>query len=133
MINQEQLWNWMWDGKYPPGYPDMDRLWLKPLERRAYATLTEKISYHEPGHFKTRIKKGTRVKVVMVSRMGDIGITTDLTADNGYSFRIQCVDGSFEYNGVSIPIEPENILTNIKLIEDPNAEKMGCKPFEKIK
>ncbi len=32
--------------------------------------------------------KGTRVKVVMVSRFGDCGITTDLKAENGYISRV---------------------------------------------
>jgi hypothetical protein len=31
---------------------------------------------------------GTRVRVVMASRMGDVGITDDLTAENGYSIRV---------------------------------------------
>lgn len=32
--------------------------------------------------------KGTAVKIVMVSRFGDVGITTDLSADNGYEARL---------------------------------------------
>lgn len=31
---------------------------------------------------------GTRVKIVMVSRFGDVGITDDLTAENGYDARV---------------------------------------------
>lgn len=31
---------------------------------------------------------GTRVKIVMVSRFGDVGITDDLTAENGYGARV---------------------------------------------
>lgn len=31
---------------------------------------------------------GTLVKIVMVSRLGDVGITDDLGADNGYKARI---------------------------------------------
>ena len=31
---------------------------------------------------------GTPVKIVMVSRLGDVGITTDLTAENGYKARV---------------------------------------------
>lgn len=34
------------------------------------------------------IKVGTRVKVVMASRFGDLGITTDLKAKYGYSARV---------------------------------------------
>lgn len=33
--------------------------------------------------------KGTVVKAVMVSRMGDVGVTTDLSAENGYHLRVQ--------------------------------------------
>lgn len=35
------------------------------------------------------IPAGTPVKVVMVSRFGDCGITTDLKAENGYDSRVQ--------------------------------------------
>lgn len=31
---------------------------------------------------------GTRVKIVMVSRMGDVGVTEDLTKENGYGVRL---------------------------------------------
>lgn len=31
---------------------------------------------------------GTAVKIVMVSRFGDVGITTDLTAEHGYGARV---------------------------------------------
>lgn len=34
------------------------------------------------------IPAGTLVKVVMVSRFGDCGITTDLKAENGYTARV---------------------------------------------
>jgi len=35
-----------------------------------------------------KLKAGTKVKVVMASRFGDCGITTDLTKQNGYSNRV---------------------------------------------
>lgn len=35
------------------------------------------------------IPAGTIVKVVMVSRFGDCGITTDLKAENGYTARVE--------------------------------------------
>ena len=35
---------------------------------------------------------GTRVKIVMVSRFGDIGITNDLDVDHGYGARVLLED-----------------------------------------
>lgn len=35
---------------------------------------------------------GTRVKIVMVSRFGDVGITDDLAAENGYAARVLLAD-----------------------------------------
>ncbi len=35
---------------------------------------------------------GTMVKIVMVSRLGDVGITTDLLAENGYQARVLLSD-----------------------------------------
>ncbi len=36
--------------------------------------------------------EGQRVRVVMASRMGDVGITTDLKADHGYQRRVAVGD-----------------------------------------
>jgi hypothetical protein len=38
------------------------------------------------------LEAGTRVKIVMVSRLGDVGITEDLAADNGYGARVMLDD-----------------------------------------
>lgn len=38
------------------------------------------------------IRAGSKVKCVMVSRFGDCGITTDLAAEYGYSFRVDPID-----------------------------------------
>jgi hypothetical protein len=38
------------------------------------------------------VPAGTKVKIVMVSRLGDVGITTNLGADNGYSARVLLSD-----------------------------------------
>ena len=35
-----------------------------------------------------RIPAGTKVKIVMVYRLGDVGITDDLTAKTGYLARV---------------------------------------------
>lgn len=39
---------------------------------------------------------GTTVKVVMVSRLGDVGITEDLSKERGYGARINPLDLEFE-------------------------------------
>lgn len=46
----------------------------------------------EPEFTGRTVPAGTRVKVVMVSRMGDVGITTDLSAETGYQARVPLVD-----------------------------------------
>lgn len=38
------------------------------------------------------IPGGARVKIVMVSRMGDVGITTNLMAETGYEARVEHED-----------------------------------------
>lgn len=42
----------------------------------------------DPEFTEVSMPKGTRVKVVMCSRFGDVGITPDLSADYGYIARI---------------------------------------------
>lgn len=38
------------------------------------------------------LQAGHRVKIVMVSRLGDVGITEDLEAENGYAARVMLDD-----------------------------------------
>jgi hypothetical protein len=38
--------------------------------------------------FERVVKKGTPVKIVMVSRFGDVGITDNLKAEHGYHARV---------------------------------------------
>jgi hypothetical protein len=45
-----------------------------------------------PAMMPTPYNKGDLVKVVMVSRMGDCGITTDLKKENGYATRVLPAD-----------------------------------------
>ena len=121
-MTETQLWEWMFAGKNPPGYPDIDQ--IVPEERRAFATLSRDITVkkwrgHGKPEKKVTWKAGTRVKVVMVSRMGDVGITDDLRAENGYSYRVNCVEGEWDVMGDGkqvIPLQPENLLTNIERI-----------------
>ena len=62
-----------------------------------FATLREDVEFTWMGEWQRGGKQaqrlelvpaGTKVKIVMVSRFGDIGITTDLTAANGYGARV---------------------------------------------
>lgn len=52
----------------------------------------------EPEYTDKPLPIGTRVKIVMVSRFGDVGITDDLTAENGYHLRVNIdeLDQKFE-------------------------------------
>jgi hypothetical protein len=38
------------------------------------------------------VSAGATVKLVMVSRFGDVGVTEDLTAENGYGIRLPLCD-----------------------------------------
>lgn len=42
----------------------------------------------EPAFTYRTIPAGTKVKIVMVSRFGDVGITDNLEAENGYGARV---------------------------------------------
>jgi len=134
-MTETEVWEWMMEGNYPPGYPDMDQLDLVPLERRAIATLSADVPYTEEVKRKvitpamrrkgktTReivetLRKGTKVKIVMASRMGVVGITPDLDATRGYCVRIPCIETDY----VGYPIEPTGLLTNIEPIEDNRPE-----------
>lgn len=55
-------------------------------EPELYATLTTATSCRDDEF----LPKGTRVRVVMASRFGDVGITSDLTKTHGYQARVAC-------------------------------------------
>jgi len=129
-MTEEQLWNWMMEGNYPPGYPDFDRKELVALNRRAFATLSRDITMTKwQGHYKSKltvkVAAGTRVKVVMASRLCDVGITDDLTAHNGYHYRVHCVESEWEVGGNTVPMHPEGLLLDIEPVEDPRADKVA--------
>jgi hypothetical protein len=129
-MTETELWEWMMDGKNPPGYPDIDHPEIVPLERKALATLSREIVMtkwqgHNKPEKKVKVPAGTRVKVVMVSRMGDVGITDNLKADTGYHYRVICLKGEFDVFGDGkqiVPTEPENLLLDIEPIEDPKVK-----------
>jgi len=140
-MTETELWDWMMAGNYPEGYPDMDNLELVSLDRRAFATLSADVMYRMEVKRKvltprmkregltTRevtktLRKGSKVKVVMASRMGDVGITPNLDAHIGYRVRIVCTDTSITFAGKEIPLSPEGILIDIEPIEDPRSDKV---------
>lgn len=53
------------------------------MDQQVFKLKEDTTNPHSP-----KLKAGTKVKVVMVSRFGDCGITTDLTKTNGYSNRV---------------------------------------------
>jgi hypothetical protein len=53
---------------------------------------TGKWEGNEPQFEKVAVNAGQLVKIVMVSRFGDVGITENLTADVGYGMRVQLDD-----------------------------------------
>lgn len=64
----------------------------------AYVTVTQPVllkkwngKHHpsvEANMVKTEVPAGTTLKIVMVSRFGDCGLTDDLDAENGYNLRV---------------------------------------------
>ena len=51
---------------------------------------------HPPQENMTQVvvKKGSTLKIVMISRFGDVGLTNDLDAEHGYHTRVEPDDGS---------------------------------------
>jgi hypothetical protein len=145
-ITETQLHAWMMDGNYPPHYHDGNHpAFCKKLDRRATATLNRDVEYRTEEKRKVitprmrregqthrevtkTLRKGSRVKVVMASRMGDVGITPNLDAQNGYVVRINCVEGEWDMFGDGkqvIPLKPEGVLVDIHPIEDPDYERVA--------
>jgi len=81
------------------GYP-IDHGWLPHRPEtwdKRFARLRKKVTMRfykgywdddGPVMEETEFEAGTRVKIVMVSRLGDVGVTPNLDADHGYGARV---------------------------------------------
>lgn len=87
------------DEKYGKDKWHCDDLWAAktlPVCVQAYldvarAPATEKLKIEKPPTLFATYK-GQRVRVVMASRFGDVGITTSLRSESGYSWRVLLPD-----------------------------------------
>lgn len=61
----------------------------KPVDMEHY---NQQWKDDQPKFNKVHCASGTRVKIVMVSRFGDVGITENLKAENGYGARVNLDD-----------------------------------------
>lgn len=113
MITETQLWNLMMDGKEAGTWPFP----------QAFATLKRPIVMKKwsPNRIDPKnsvsLPAGFKVRVVMASRFGDVGITDDLNATSGYHYRTTCVAGELQGPQGPIKLEPADLLENIELIE----------------
>ncbi|MBD3262038.1 MAG: hypothetical protein GF334_10310 [Candidatus Altiarchaeales archaeon] len=111
-MNMEELWNLMMDrNHFTNPEPDI----------RAYATLAEPVTLRRwGGHGKEDLVEtlpaGTRINVVMASRFGDVGISDNLSAENGYGARIQCTDLLNDDDSIWVPAQ-EGLLIDIEIRE----------------
>jgi hypothetical protein len=122
----------MMDGNYPPimgelGMWEAHQQGIIKLRRRALATLAWDVTFRrwqghdaKPEFLEDIVPAGTRVNVVMASRMGDVGITDDLEAEHGYHYRVTCVENTM-FDKV---FKPKGLLTNIEPMEDARTNKV---------
>lgn len=75
-----------------PWFPHQSETWPhRYMTTKAPVTLRKWNGNHPVDDNTTEVvlPVGTRVKIVMASRFGDVGITDDLTAEHGYHARIE--------------------------------------------
>lgn len=113
-MTETECWNRMMDSKATMAFP----------YAQAFATLSRPIVMKKwRGHGQTPefddvpLPTGTKVRVVMASRLGNVGITDDLNATNGYHYRSTCVSGVLNGPTGPIKLEPAGLLENIEMIE----------------
>ncbi len=82
-MTESELWEWMMKGNYPNGGFQFFE------HRTATAVLKRDIKFNDG----TMCPAGTKVKIIMASRFGDVGLTDDLTVENGYKYRTQAIHG----------------------------------------
>lgn len=108
-MTEAELWKAMMDGKG-----------IGKLQPQAFAVLTKPIVMRKwrghgakPEFNEVPLPAGTKVRVVMASRFGDVGITDDLTATSGYHYRTTCVESEF----AGRKLQPAGLLTDIEMIK----------------
>lgn len=102
---EQDLYNYLWNKMCDASdahYDHMAKQFSKPESERDYegapkfynpeAYAETKKAIKGPGGG-TVIKKGVTVRIVMVSRLGDLGITTNLDAQHGYISRVEPGEG----------------------------------------
>ena len=72
-----------WESKNPADWPA--RFALLPEDTKFNRYKYERGGYTHSTYI---VPRGTKVRIVMSSRFGDLGITTDLAAVNGYGCRV---------------------------------------------
>lgn len=87
LVGYPQNYNWV---PHKPETWTYKFAYLKnPIEMQHYI---QRWQDGQPQFDKVACAAGTRVKIVMVSRFGDVGITEDLLAENGYGARVALTD-----------------------------------------
>lgn len=115
-MNVTELWEWMMKGNYPDDFkaPREHRTATAILKRKVKTT---KPCPHDKGEITVTWPEGMKVKAVMASRFGDIGLTDDLTAEYGYYYRFPAVDG--EVHGEEVKADDLlDSITPCELVEN---------------
>jgi hypothetical protein len=71
--------------------PHEPQTWKYRFASLRHPLVAQRWNQRKPGlpeYTDVPLAAGQRVKIVMVSRMGDVGITEDITAENGYIARV---------------------------------------------
>lgn len=89
VFTEQELWEHLFDAKCEHRWSDMTGYAEMAKDGPA---IKYDLSVSREGERLT-IPAGTTVKIVMVSRMGDLGVTPDLEAQNGYIARYIPGDG----------------------------------------
>lgn len=85
LMTEQELYDVLWAAKLNGVFPV-----------KGFAVLAKDMTFHDFNGQRTTFRQvpaGTKVRVVMVSRMGDVGITDDLQAQTGYKARCTPGDG----------------------------------------
>lgn len=76
-----------WEPHKPATWPFQFATLCEPTELQEWVDHKRDVR-GEPVFEYRWVPAGTKVKIVMVSRFGDVGITDDLTAEHGYLARV---------------------------------------------
>ena len=114
-MTETELWNWMMDGNYPKGGIAFYEHRTANAVLKREVIVKKRTSLHdESTEYDVVWPAGLKVKVIMASRFGDVGLTDNLQSEYGYFYRTQAAVSGEIFGPADLLAEITPLEPNVK-------------------